>query len=73
MKRYGDNRPSSNTQEEDVENEHGKMIQVIPGGCTVRYGMLDFIASAELPQERKPSKISAFFKRGQKKVSVAES
>jgi len=73
MKRYGDNRPSSSTQEEDSENEHGKMTEVIRGGCGVRFEMLDFIASAELPQVRKPSKISAFFKREQKKVSTAES
>jgi hypothetical protein len=73
MRRYGDNRPSSNTQEENAESEHGNVIQVIRGDCSVTYGMLDFIASAELRQERKPSKISAFFKREQKKVSTAES
>jgi hypothetical protein len=73
MKRYGDNHLSSNTQEQDTENEGNQTTQVIRGGCSVRYGMLDFLASAELPQERKPSKISAFFKRVQKKVSTNES
>lgn len=45
MRRYGDNRPSSNTQEEGAENDHGKVIQIIRGDCSVRYGMLDFIMS----------------------------
>jgi len=72
MKRYGDNLPSSNTLEEDSENGCGKSVQVIRGGCSVRYEMLDFIAGAEPSQVRKPSKISTFFKRGLKKVPITE-
>lgn len=72
MRRYGDNRPSSNVQE-DAENERGEIVKVIRGGCGVRYGILDFLANAEQPPVHKPSKISAFFKRVQKKVSTTES
>ena len=67
MKRYGDNLPSSNTLEEDAENERGKTVQVIRGGCGVRFEMLDFIMSAEPPKKRNTSNIFSFLKLGRKK------
>lgn len=61
MKRYGDNLPS-NCQGELV-NEHDKMVQVIYGGCGVRYST--FTKPVETPKKRKPLNIFSKFKFGQ--------
>ena len=66
MKRYGDNLPS-NAQDE-LENEDQKSVQVIRGGCTVRYDMLDFVIDTEPPKQRNSLNIFSFLKFGQKKT-----
>ena len=58
MKRYGDNLPS-NCQGELV-NGHDKMVQVIYGGCGVRYGT--FTRPAEIPKKRKTLNLFSLFK-----------
>jgi hypothetical protein len=63
MKRYGDSL-SSNCQGELV-NEHDKMVQVIYGGCGVRYGT--FTRPAEIPKKRKTVNIFSLLKFGRKK------
>jgi hypothetical protein len=68
MKRYGDNLPSS--CEDESENEHGGAAQVIRGGCSVRFEMLDFIMSAEPPKKHKPRYSFNFLKLGQKQTNV---
>jgi len=66
MKRYGDNLPSK--CEDEIVNEHSGAVQVIRGGCGVRFEMLDFIMSAEPPKKRKSPNIFAFLKLGRKKT-----
>jgi len=65
MKRYGDNLPSK--CEDEIVNDHGGAVQVIRGGCGVRFEMLDFIMSAEPPKKRKPLNMFSFLKLGRKK------
>lgn len=60
MKRYGDNLPSKG--DDEVEHDHDRMPQVIRGGCSVRYEMLDFIMGAEAPKNHKPLMIFSLFK-----------
>jgi len=67
MKRYGDNLPDK--YDDERVNEHGGMVQVIRGGCGVRYEMLDFIMGAEPPKKHKPLKIFSLLKFGRKKSS----
>lgn len=64
MKRYGDNLPSN--YQGELVNEHGKMVQVIYGGCGVRYGA--FTRPAETPKKRKTLNIFSLLKRGRKKI-----
>ena len=66
MKRYGDNLPSK--YEDESENESKEMVQVIRGGCTVRYDMLDFVIDTEPPKQRNSLNIFSFLKFGQKKT-----
>lgn len=66
MKRYGDNLPSK--YEDESENKSGGMVQVIRGGCTVRYDMLDFIRDTEPLKQHKPLNIFTFLKFGQNKT-----
>ena len=54
MKRYGDNLPSKG--EEEIEATRGELPEVLRGGCSVRYGMLDFILGAQSPRKRKPAR-----------------
>ena len=65
MKRYGDNLPFK--CEDEIVNEHGGAAQVIRGGCSVRFEMLDFIMSAEPPKKRKSLNVFSFLKLGRKK------
>jgi len=67
MKRYGDNLPSK--CEDEIVNEHGGAVQVIRGGCSVRYEMLAYLQPADTPQKRKPLNIFSFLKFGRKKTS----
>ena len=64
MKRYGDNLPSSGDDER--ANDHGATVQVIRGGCGVRYEMLDFLRPSDTPKKRKPLKILSIFRLEQK-------
>ena len=65
MKRYGDNLPSK--CEDELVNDCDGAVQVIRGGCGVRFEMLDFIMSAETPKKQKTSNIFSFLKLGRKK------
>jgi len=67
MKRYGDNLPSK--CEDEIVNEHGGAVQVIRGGCGVRYEMLAYLQPADTPKKHKPLNIFSFLKLGQKKTS----
>ena len=60
MKRYGNNLPSS--CEEEQFNAHGGAVQVIRGGCGVRYDMLAYLQPKDMPKENKPFKLFSFFK-----------
>lgn len=51
MKRYGDNLPSKG--EEETESTRGELSEILRGGCSVRYGMLDFILRPKPPGKRK--------------------
>ena len=59
MKRYGDNLASD---QDEPENEQSKVVEVIRGGCSVRYGMLDFILNGEKQKKSKTSNIFSQFK-----------
>ena len=67
MRRYGDNLPSK--CEDERVNVHGGTVQVIRGGCGVRYEMLAYLQPADTPQKRKPLNIFSFLKFGRKKTS----
>jgi len=67
MKRYGDNLPSK--CEDEIENDHSGAVQVIRGGCSVRYEMLAYLQPAEPPKKRKSLNIFSFLKFGRKKTS----
>ena len=64
MKRYGDNLPSSNCQEE-ITSGNGTTVQVIYGGCGVRYGT--FTRPVEPPRKRKSLNIFSLLKFRRKK------
>lgn len=51
MKRYGDNLPSK--CEDEIVNERGGAVQVIRGGCSVRFEMLAYLQPAEPLKKRK--------------------
>lgn len=38
MKRYGDNLPSANKLEDETDMQHHGSVQVMYGGCGVRFG-----------------------------------
>lgn len=65
MKRYGDNLPSK--CEDEIANDCGGAVQVIRGGCGVRYEMLAYLQPADTPKKRKPLDIFSFLKFGRKK------
>jgi hypothetical protein len=65
MKRYGDNLPSKCGDE--IEDQRGGAVQVIRGGCGVRYDMLAYLQPADTPRKRKSLNIFSFFKFAQKK------
>lgn len=67
MKRYGDNLPSK--CEDEFMNEPGGAVQVIRGGCSVRFEMLDFVMSAEPSKKRKSLNIFSILKLGRKEIS----
>jgi len=64
MKRYGDNLPTKG--DDEIEHDHDRMPQVIHGGCSVRFEMLDFILGGDIPKDRKPLKIFSLFKAERK-------
>lgn len=51
MKRYGDNLPSGNAFEDELNSEHGRNAVVMYGGCGVRFGT--FSKPVEHPQKHK--------------------
>ena len=55
MKRYGDNLPSKD--EEQLEGTQNQSMEVLRGGCGVRYEILDFILNREKskPNKRPPA------------------
>lgn len=64
MKRYGDNLISKD--EEESENTHRKPLEVLRGGCGVRYEILDFILSREKPREHKKPNVFTLFRLKEK-------
>jgi hypothetical protein len=59
MKRYGDNLPSSSISEAEPVREHGRNVQVMYGGCGVRFGT--FSKPVEYAPKRKPLDLLSFF------------
>jgi hypothetical protein len=51
MKRYGDNLPSSDISEEEVELQHGRHVMAMYGGCGVMFGT--FSKPIEYPKKHK--------------------
>jgi len=70
MKRYGDNLPSKDSDEPVYRRPEA--VEVIRGGCCVRYGMLDFLLETEIPKKRGPLKIFSLFKFGRKKIRESD-
>ena len=69
MKRHGDNLPSARNGQGPSENEHDKRVEVLFGGCAVRYDMLAHIKSAAgTPTKHKTWNIFSLLKFWQKKV-----
>jgi hypothetical protein len=68
MKRYGDNLPSPNIFEEELNNERGRSALVMYGGCGVRFGT--FSKPTEHPQKHKPFDLLLFL--GLKKITPKE-
>jgi len=66
MKQYGNNLPS-NCQQVEIEEYHGRTINVMLAGCAVRNDMLAYIQSEGDPPKRKPLNIISFLKLGRKK------
>ena len=70
MKRYGDNLPSK--CEDERVNVHGGTVQVIRGGCSVRYEMLAYLQPADTPKKHKPLNIFSLFKFGRKQTKETD-
>lgn len=67
MKRYGDNLPSSNNLEDELEDQSGRNVQVMYGGCGVRFGTFSKPVD-HTPKRKKPSLLSLLgFKRNKMK------
>ncbi len=66
MKRYGDNLPSSNNSEDELENQYGRNITVMYGGCGVRFGT--FSKPVEYPKKRKTLDILSLLGFRQNKI-----
>ena len=64
MKRYGDNLPSKD--EEQLEDTDSQPMEVLRGGCGVRYEILDFILNNDKPKPNKKSPAFTLFKLKEK-------
>ena len=67
MKRYGDNLPSKD--EDEPEDTHQKPLEVLRGGCGVRYEILDYLLGTKPDKKRPAVNIFSFVQPAKKEES----